>query len=135
MKSVDPKIMENKRPIVEMRNISKTFGSTRALKGVDFTVMQGEVHALLGRNGAGKSTLVSTMSGLVASDTGSIRISDTEIAATGQPYAALIRDDIAHVQQTPQLFKAVGSLTGTSPKMWENAVSTKLGGAGRFAGR
>lgn len=96
--------MENKRPIVEMRNISKTFGSTRALKGVDFTVMQGEVHALLGRNGAGKSTLVSTMSGLVASDTGSIRISDTEIAATGQPYAALIRDDIAHVQQTPQLF-------------------------------
>jgi ABC-type sugar transport system ATPase subunit len=97
-------IMENKRPIVEMRNISKTYGSTRALKGVDFTVMHGEVHALLGRNGAGKSTLVSTMSGLVASDTGTIRIADTEVAANGQPYAFKIRDDIAHVQQTPQLF-------------------------------
>ena len=96
--------MENKRPIVEMRNISKTYGSTRALKGVDFTVMHGEVHALLGRNGAGKSTLVSTMSGLVASDTGTIRIADTEVAANGQPYAFKIRDDIAHVQQTPQLF-------------------------------
>jgi len=38
--------MDNKRPIVEMRNITKTFGSTRALRGVDFTVMHGEVHAL-----------------------------------------------------------------------------------------
>ena len=96
--------MENRRPIVEMRNISKTFGSTRALRGVDFTVMHGEVHALLGRNGAGKSTLVSAMSGLVASDTGTIRIADTEVVANGQTYAAKIRDDIAHVQQTPQLF-------------------------------
>jgi ABC-type sugar transport system ATPase subunit len=104
VETVDSKIMENKRPIVEMRNISKTFGSTRALRGVDFTVMHGEVHALLGRNGAGKSTLVSTMSGLIASDTGTIRIADTEVAADGHNYAAKIRDDIAHVQQTPQLF-------------------------------
>jgi ABC-type sugar transport system ATPase subunit len=104
MKIVDPEIMDKTRPIVEMRNISKTFGSTKALRGVDFTVMHGEVHALLGRNGAGKSTLVSTMSGLVASDTGTIRIAKTEVTANGQPYAAKIRDDIAHVQQTPQLF-------------------------------
>lgn len=96
--------MDPMRPIVEMRGISKTFGSTRALKGVDFTVMHGEVHALLGRNGAGKSTLVSTMSGLVASDTGTIRIAETSVEANGQPYAARIRGDIAHVQQTPQLF-------------------------------
>ena len=86
-----------------MRGISKTFGSTPALRGVDSTVMHGEVHALLGRNGAGKSTLVSTMSGLVASDTGTIRISETEVEASGQPCAARIRGDIAHVQQTPQL--------------------------------
>ena len=104
MNIVDPEIMDKTQPIVEMRNISKTFGSTKALRGVDFTVMHGEVHALLGRNGAGKSTLVSTMSGLVASDTGTIRISRTEVAANGQPYAAKIRNDIAHVQQTPQLF-------------------------------
>ena len=86
-----------------MRGISKTFGSTPALRGVDSTVMHGEVHALLGRNGAGKSTLVSTMSGLVASDTGTIRISETEVEASGQPCAARIRGNIAHVQQTPQL--------------------------------
>jgi ABC-type sugar transport system ATPase subunit len=96
--------MENNRPIVEMHNISKTFGSTRALRGVDFTVMHGEVHALLGRNGAGKSTLVSTMSGFTPADAGTIRIADTEVVADGHNYAASIRSAIAHVQQTPQLF-------------------------------
>jgi ABC-type sugar transport system ATPase subunit len=96
--------MDNMRPIVEMRDITKTYGSTRALRGVDFTVMRGEVHALLGRNGAGKSTLVSAMSGFRPADAGTIRIADTEITANGHSYAAAIRNDIAHVQQTPQLF-------------------------------
>lgn len=101
---MDPKIVDNVRPIVEMRNIAKTYGSTRALRGVDFTVMHGEVHALLGRNGAGKSTLVSAMSGFRPADSGTIRIADTEVHANGQNYAATIRNAIAHVQQTPQLF-------------------------------
>ena len=92
------------RPIVEMRGITKTFGSTRALRGVDFTLEEGEIHALLGRNGAGKSTLVSAMSGYTPADAGAIRIAATEFNADGSSYAARIRDDIAHVQQTPQLF-------------------------------
>jgi ABC-type sugar transport system ATPase subunit len=101
---MEPKVMDSKRPIVEMRNITKTFGSTRALRGVDFTVMPGEVHALLGRNGAGKSTLVSALSGFTPADTGTIRISDTTIEANGKNYAAAIRDVMGHVQQTPRLF-------------------------------
>lgn len=96
--------MDRTRTIVEMRNITKTFGSTRALRGVDFSLARGEVHALLGRNGAGKSTLVSAMSGLTPADSGDIRIGATEFVANGQPYAARIRGDIAHVQQTPRLF-------------------------------
>ena len=96
--------MDQSRPIVEMTNIIKTFGSTRALRGVDFTVMPGEIHALLGRNGAGKSTLVSALSGFTPADEGTIRIGDTDLVANGQSYAAAIRGDIAHVQQTPRLF-------------------------------
>jgi ABC-type sugar transport system ATPase subunit len=96
--------MGSNQTIVEMRGVTKTFGSTRALRGVDFTVERGEVHALLGRNGAGKSTLVSALSGFTPADAGDIRIGQTAFSADGQNYAARIRNDIAHVQQTPRLF-------------------------------
>lgn len=96
--------MENIRPIVEMRDITKTFGSTRALRGVGLTVMPGEIHALLGRNGAGKSTFVSALSGYTPGDSGYLRIGDVEINLDGSNYAPRIRGVIAHVQQTPQLF-------------------------------
>ncbi len=92
------------RPIVEMRDITKTFGSTRALRGVGMTVLPGEIHALLGRNGAGKSTFVSALSGVTPGDTGYLRIADVEITLDGGAYAPRLRDAIAHVQQTPQLF-------------------------------
>lgn len=96
--------MISDKAIVAMRNITKTYGSTRALRGVAFNVEKGEVHALLGRNGAGKSTLVSALSGYTPADSGNLRIGDTEVTANGQSYAADIRNDIAHVQQTPRLF-------------------------------
>lgn len=96
--------MQFDRPIVEMRVIVKTFGSTRALRGVDFTVNHGETHALLGRNGAGKSTLVSALSGFTPADSGTIRVGDAEVTASGHNYAAAIRANLAHVQQTPRLF-------------------------------
>lgn len=101
---MDPTVPNVAKSIVEMRGIAKTFGSTQALRGVDLTVMHGEIHALLGRNGAGKSTLVSALSGFTPADVGMIRVADTKIAVTGQDYSADIRKVIAHVQQTPQLF-------------------------------
>jgi D-xylose transport system ATP-binding protein len=59
-------------PILELRGISKSFGSVQALADVDFEVRAGEVMALVGDNGAGKSTLVKTVAGIHAPDSGEI---------------------------------------------------------------
>ncbi len=57
-------------PIIELRNVSKTFGEVRSLSKVDFTVYPGEIVGLLGDNGAGKSTLVKTIMGYHRPDAG-----------------------------------------------------------------
>ena len=69
-------------PILEMRNISKTFPGVKALSNVRLSVEPGEVHALMGENGAGKSTLMKILSGAYQSDPGG------EIMVAGKPLKA-----------------------------------------------
>jgi D-xylose transport system ATP-binding protein len=59
-------------PILQLRGISKSFGSVQALADVDFEVRDGEVMALVGDNGAGKSTLVKCVAGINTPDSGEI---------------------------------------------------------------
>src|SRR2546421_4354848 len=61
-------------PAVTMRGISKRFPGVIANDGVDFEVLQGEIHALLGENGAGKSTLSNILTGLYRPDDGEIHL-------------------------------------------------------------
>lgn len=60
--------------MVEMRNISKSFFGTQALRSVDFSCAAGEVHALVGLNGAGKSTLMKILGGVYEKDEGEVRV-------------------------------------------------------------
>jgi simple sugar transport system ATP-binding protein len=57
-------------PVIELRNVSKTFGEVRSLSGINFKVYPGEIVGLLGDNGAGKSTLVKTVMGFHRPDAG-----------------------------------------------------------------
>ena len=66
-------------PVLELRNVSKSFGSVQALTDVDFEVKAGEVMALVGDNGAGKSTLVKCVAGTHGADSGAIFFEGEEV--------------------------------------------------------
>ena len=66
---------------VEVTGLTKTFGSTPALGGVDLRIEQGTVYGLLGPNGAGKTTLVRILSTLVRPDSGTARVVDHDLIA------------------------------------------------------
>ena len=69
-----PKQSDSATVVLNTAGIEKSFGATKALRGIDFTLYRGEVHALLGENGAGKSTFVKVLSGAHSPDAGSITI-------------------------------------------------------------
>src|SRR3954453_6326177 len=70
-------------PLLQLRDITKTFGSVHALTDVDFEVNPGEVMALVGDNGAGKSTLVKCVAGTHAPDSGEVLFEGAEVPIHG----------------------------------------------------
>jgi general nucleoside transport system ATP-binding protein len=108
--------------LLEAKSITRRFGRTIALDGVNFVARVGEIHALLGENGAGKTTLMKVFTGGVRPDAGAVELDGTPLPL-GSPEAAL-RAGIAAVHQSPMLFERFS---------WEENLA--LGGFGRDRGR
>ncbi|WP_433288571.1 sugar ABC transporter ATP-binding protein [Pseudonocardia sp. CA-142604] len=92
--------------LLRLQDVRKHYGGVRALRGVDFEVRAGEVHALVGENGAGKSTLIKIVSGAEVADEGTVEVGDEPLA--GGSTQAAMEAGIATVYQEPHLF---GELT------------------------
>ena len=64
---------------LQVQNVSKSFGITKALKNVSFNINKGEVHALIGENGSGKSTLTNSLTGIYQKDSGKFILDGEEV--------------------------------------------------------
>jgi D-xylose transport system ATP-binding protein len=88
--------MSDETPLLELRNITKSFGSVQALTDVDFEVRAGEVMALVGDNGAGKSTLVKCVAGTHAADGGEIFFEGEEVHIHGPKDAGRLGIEVVY---------------------------------------
>ena len=93
-------------PVLQVRDIVKTYGGVTALDGVSFDLYPGEVHCLAGENGCGKSTLIKIISGAERPDAGEIVIDD--VAHRAMNTTAAIMSGIQVIYQDFSLF---GNLT------------------------
>ncbi len=78
------------QPILEVQDLVKNYGLTRAVDGISFSVEEGEVFGLLGPNGAGKSTTISTLTGLFPPDGGTVRIVGCDVLNDSEAVKHLI---------------------------------------------
>lgn len=105
-------------PLLAVRAVRKHFAATVALKGVDFELRPGEVHALVGENGAGKSTLIKILAGVYAKDSGAISFLGDDVDPASQ------RLPIAFIHQDLGL---AGTLTVAENIAVVSGYPTKLG--------
>ncbi len=103
--------------LLSVTNISKSFGGVHALRGVDFDLKAGEVHALVGENGAGKSTLMKILAGNQLADSGAVRVGGREVRfatprEAQQAGVAIVHQELSLV---PNLTVAENIFAGREP--------------------
>lgn len=113
--------------MLSVRNISKSFGQTQALKAVSLDASPGEVLAIVGENGSGKSTLMKILSGDLIADTGSINLGE------GSATCSLVHQELAlcaHMTVAENMFLGVTGNGLARPGHWERQAKEILVGMG-----
>ena len=88
--------------LLALSGVRAGYGPIEALRGIDLTVAEGEIVALIGANGAGKSTLLMTICGVVRAHAGTIAFGGRDI--TNAPTNEIVRGGIAHVPESRRIF-------------------------------
>ncbi|SER60642.1 sugar ABC transporter ATP-binding protein [Corynebacterium cystitidis] len=108
---------QDPQPILEMRNVSKSFGPVSVIKDVSVAVQPGKVQALLGENGAGKSTIIKMMAGVHRPDSGEIIVDGAPVtfASTKEAEAKGIATIYQELNLVPTLSVAENIMLGRTP--------------------
>ena len=89
--------------MLEIKDLQVYYGVIQAIKGISFTVNEGEIIALIGANGAGKTTILHTISGLIPAKTGSVKFMDKELTKTAPHKIGQM--GMAHVPEGRRIFQ------------------------------
>lgn len=116
--------------MVELRGIKKFYGGVKALKGVDFDIQPGEIHALLGENGAGKSTLMKVLGGDINANEGTIVVEGEQADFRGPADAKAVGIQMIHQELAlaPDLSVAENIYLGELPSFLSWSTLNKSAG-------
>ncbi len=119
-------VMTEGNVILQMKGIDKTFPGVRALSSVDFSLRQGEVHALMGENGAGKSTLIKVLTGVERPESGEITLNGKSIQPASPLHAQKLGISAVYqeVNLCPNLSVAENIFIGREP-LWHGMIHSK----------
>ena len=98
----------NKEPIIEVENLTASYGDATILENVSFQIYRGEIFMLLGGSGCGKSTLLKHLNGLLTPSSGRIIVNGTDITAADEETMRQVQKTIGVLFQADALF---GSMT------------------------
>jgi ribose transport system ATP-binding protein len=103
--------------LLELTDVSKSFGGVQALRGVDFTLLPSQIHGLAGENGAGKSTMMKIIAGVHPADSGQMRVEgrDVHFRSTRDALAAGIGMVHQELSVAPELSVAENVFLGSQP--------------------
>ena len=119
------------KPLLQLSDIRKSVGAVRALKGVSFELLPGEVHALLGENGAGKSTLIKVITGAHAPDEGTLVVGDETLHSLTPSHAREL--GIACIYPQPALFPDLTVAENIGLRLKKTSAFAKVNHAERRA--
>ena len=94
-----------KKPVLEVKNIAKSFGAIEAVRGVSFDVYPGEILGVIGPNGCGKTTLFNCILGQLKPNTGTVTLKGHDV--TGRSPAKLAKDGLGRTFQLLQVFDSM----------------------------